>query len=121
MRIVTGLAARGGFVPDNLVCAGDLATSRPTPLMMWCTFADLGICWPSTVVKVDDTEIGIAEGLKPQHRRMVRDARRHSSATRSGSAAEHAQLIHRAEGLDVRQVGKAAAGLHQFNNTNIIE
>lgn len=63
MAIVTDIAARGGFVPDNLVCAGDLITGRPTPLMMWRTFADLGVCWPSTVVKVDDTEVGIEEGL----------------------------------------------------------
>lgn len=63
MDIVSRIAAQSGFVPDNLVCAGDLATGRPTPLMMWQTFADLGICWPSTVVKVDDTEVGIEEGL----------------------------------------------------------
>ncbi|MFN3437696.1 MAG: phosphonoacetaldehyde hydrolase [Acidovorax sp.] len=63
MEVVSAIAARGGFVPDSLVCAGDLVTGRPTPLMMWRTFADLGICWPSTVVKVDDTEVGIEEGL----------------------------------------------------------
>lgn len=63
MAIVSDIAARGGFVPDSLVCAGDLVTGRPTPLMMWRTFADLGICWPATVVKVDDTEVGIEEGL----------------------------------------------------------
>ncbi|RYY98249.1 MAG: phosphonoacetaldehyde hydrolase, partial [Comamonadaceae bacterium] len=34
MDVVSAIAARGGFVPDNLVCAGDLATGRPTPLMM---------------------------------------------------------------------------------------
>lgn len=63
MEVVSAIAARGGFVPDSLVCAGDLVTGRPTPLMMWRTFAELGICWPSTVVKVDDTEVGIEEGL----------------------------------------------------------
>jgi phosphonoacetaldehyde hydrolase len=32
-------------------------------MMMYRTFLDLGV-WPaSTVVKVDDTEVGIAEGL----------------------------------------------------------
>lgn len=57
------LAAEQGYAPDNLVCAGDLAEGRPTPLMMYRTFLDLGV-WPaSTVVKVDDTEVGIAEGL----------------------------------------------------------
>lgn len=63
MEVVTAIAAKGGYVPDNLVCAGDQATGRPTPLMMWRCFADLGICWPHTVVKVDDTEVGIEEGL----------------------------------------------------------
>ena len=63
MEVVSAIAAQGGYVPDNLVCAGDQATGRPTPLMMWQCFADLGICWPATVVKVDDTEVGVQEGL----------------------------------------------------------
>lgn len=57
------LAAAQGYAPDNLVCAGDLAEGRPTPLMLYRTFLDLGV-WPAwTVVKVDDTEVGVAEGL----------------------------------------------------------
>jgi len=63
MDIVTPIAAAGGYVPDNLVCAGDLGAGRPTPLMMYRTFADLGVWPPSTVVKVDDTGVGIEEGL----------------------------------------------------------
>lgn len=63
MEVVSSIAAAGGYVPDNLVCAGDLAAGRPSPLMMWRCFADLGIWWPATVVKVDDTEVGIHEGL----------------------------------------------------------
>ncbi|THJ35203.1 phosphonoacetaldehyde hydrolase [Lampropedia aestuarii] len=63
MEVVAAIAAKGGYVPDNLVCAGDLATGRPSPLMMWRCFAELGICHPATVVKVDDTEFGIQEGL----------------------------------------------------------
>ncbi len=63
MEIVAPIAAAGGYVPDNLVCAGDLAAGRPSPLMMHRTFADLGV-WPaSSVVKVDDTGVGIEEGL----------------------------------------------------------
>ena len=56
------LAAAEGYSPDNLVCAGDLPTGRPTAAMMLRTFQDLGIDDPHTVVKVDDTEPGIAEG-----------------------------------------------------------
>lgn len=63
MDIVTPIAAKGGYVPDNLVCAGDLAAGRPTPLMMYRCFADLGVWPPHTVVKVDDTGVGIEEGL----------------------------------------------------------
>ena len=56
------VAASQGYAPDNLVCAGDLAAGRPTPLMMYRCFADLGVYPPSSVVKVDDTQPGIAEG-----------------------------------------------------------
>ena len=63
MDIVTPIAAAGGYVPDNLVCAGDLIAGRPSPLMMYRTFADLGVWPPSSVVKVDDTGVGIEEGL----------------------------------------------------------
>lgn len=63
MAKVLPLAAVQGYAPDNLVCAGDLAEGRPSALMMYKTFLDLGV-WPAhTVVKVDDTGVGIAEGL----------------------------------------------------------
>jgi phosphonoacetaldehyde hydrolase len=63
MAVLAPLAAAAGYVPDNLVCAGDLAAGRPSPLMMYRCFADLGV-WPAAaVVKVDDTEPGIAEGI----------------------------------------------------------
>lgn len=56
-------AAKQGLAPENLVCAGDLELGRPTPMMMYKCFLDLGV-WPAaSVVKVDDTEVGIAEGL----------------------------------------------------------
>ena len=56
------LAADQGYAPDNIVCAGDLVDDRPTPLMLYRTFLDLDV-WPaSTVVKVDDTGVGIDEG-----------------------------------------------------------
>jgi phosphonoacetaldehyde hydrolase len=63
MERVLPLAAAQGYQPDNLVCAGDLADGRPTPLMMYRCFADLGVYPPSAVVKIDDTEPGILEGL----------------------------------------------------------
>jgi phosphonoacetaldehyde hydrolase len=63
MERVLPVAAAQGYAPDNLVCAGDLPAGRPSPLMMYRTFLDLGV-WPAeAVVKVDDTPVGIAEGL----------------------------------------------------------
>jgi phosphonoacetaldehyde hydrolase len=55
-------AAAQGYVPDHLVCAGETPVGRPSPLMIYKACAELGI-WPlSRVVKVDDTESGVAEG-----------------------------------------------------------
>ena len=55
-------AARAGYAPEVVVCAGDLPAGRPSPLMMWHALAAMGV-WPAdTVVKVDDTPVGIAEG-----------------------------------------------------------
>ena len=63
MAPILPLAAAQGYAPDNLVCAGDLAEGRPSPLMMYRCFADLGVYPPASVVKVDDTVPGIEEGL----------------------------------------------------------
>jgi phosphonoacetaldehyde hydrolase len=63
MAEITPNAAAAGFAPDSLVCTGDTAEGRPGPLMMYRTFLDLGV-WPAWhAVKVDDTEVGISEGL----------------------------------------------------------
>jgi phosphonoacetaldehyde hydrolase len=63
MARVLPLVAKQGYEPDNLVCAGDLAEGRPSALMMYKCFTDLAV-WPAHhVVKVDDTGVGIAEGL----------------------------------------------------------
>lgn len=63
MERLAPLAAGQGFSPDNLVCAGDLSEGRPSPMNMYRTFLDLGV-WPAArVVKVDDTGVGIEEGV----------------------------------------------------------
>ena len=62
MDVVLPLVKAQGFTPDNLVCADDLPTSRPTPMGMYKCFLDLDV-WPSrSVVKVDDTVPGLLEG-----------------------------------------------------------
>lgn len=56
------LARDQGFEVDCLVCAGDTAEGRPSPLMIYRCFLELGV-WPaSACVKVDDTPVGIEEG-----------------------------------------------------------
>lgn len=62
MEQLLPLAAAEGYAPEIVVCAGDLPAGRPSPLMMWHAMAQMGV-WPAaTVVKVDDTPVGIAEG-----------------------------------------------------------
>ncbi|ADZ71513.1 phosphonoacetaldehyde hydrolase [Polymorphum gilvum] len=63
MARVLPVAAAQGYAPDNLVCADDLIEGRPSPLGMYRCFADLGVYPPSAVIKVDDTEPGIGEGV----------------------------------------------------------
>ena len=62
MERVLPLAAAQGYVPDNLVCADDLPLGRPTPVQMYKCFVDLLVYPASSVLKIDDTEPGIAEG-----------------------------------------------------------
>jgi phosphonoacetaldehyde hydrolase len=62
MEKLLPVAAAAGYAPEVVVCAGDLPAGRPSPLMMWHAMARMGV-WPAwTVVKVDDTPVGVAEG-----------------------------------------------------------
>jgi phosphonoacetaldehyde hydrolase len=63
MAHVLPVAARQGYEPENLVSADDLPEGRPAPLGMYKCFVDLGVYPPSCVMKVDDTEPGIGEGV----------------------------------------------------------
>lgn len=62
MDALVSLAASQGYKPDNLVCAGDMQSARPGPLMMVRTMSDLQVWPPSSIVKVDDTVPGLQEG-----------------------------------------------------------
>jgi phosphonoacetaldehyde hydrolase len=63
MDVVEPIAAAGGYKPEVVVCAGDLPAGRPSPLMMWYAMARMGI-WPAaSVIKVDDTPVGMGEGV----------------------------------------------------------
>jgi phosphonoacetaldehyde hydrolase len=63
MERVLPIAAKNGYEPDNLICADDLPEGRPGPLGMYQCFVDLVAYPPAAVIKVDDTEPGIAEGV----------------------------------------------------------
>ncbi len=63
MERVLPVAAAQGYTPDNLICADDLPEGRPGPLGMYQCFVDLVAYPPQRVIKVDDTEPGIAEGV----------------------------------------------------------
>lgn len=55
-------AAEQGYAPDLVVCAGETAEGRPSPLMVWKILVELGV-WPATAcIKVDDAPVGMAEG-----------------------------------------------------------
>ncbi len=63
MARITPAAAEQGFAPDSLVCTGDTAEGRPSPLMFYKGLLDLAV-WPAwNTIKVDDTIVGVAEGV----------------------------------------------------------
>jgi phosphonoacetaldehyde hydrolase len=62
MDVVAPIAARGGYAPDCLVCADDVAAGRPAPWMNFRAAEQLGVYPPSDVVAVDDTPVGIEAG-----------------------------------------------------------
>ncbi|ABE30851.1 phosphonoacetaldehyde hydrolase [Paraburkholderia xenovorans LB400] len=61
-EIVPGAAAQG-FSPDSIVCTGDTAEGRPSPYMIYRTLPELGVWRAKEAIKVDDTEVGIEEGI----------------------------------------------------------
>lgn len=64
MADILPLAADQGYAPDVVVCAGETAAGRPSPLMMWKALVELG-AWPARAcVKVDDAVVGMGEGLE---------------------------------------------------------
>jgi phosphonoacetaldehyde hydrolase len=62
MQPVLERAAAQGYMPDHVVCSGETPQGRPSPLMIYKACVDLAV-WPlSRVIKVDDSEAGVAEG-----------------------------------------------------------
>jgi phosphonoacetaldehyde hydrolase len=56
-------AEKQGYIPDTNSCASDVPAGRPEPWMVISNMQQARIFPPESVVKVDDTKPGIAEGL----------------------------------------------------------
>ncbi|WP_051279186.1 phosphonoacetaldehyde hydrolase [Chitinilyticum aquatile] len=64
MNALLPIAAAAGFAPDCTIAADDLkAGARPGPWMALANVIELGVKHVAATVKVDDTAVGIAEGL----------------------------------------------------------
>jgi phosphonoacetaldehyde hydrolase len=62
MAAILPRAAEQGYAPGAVICAGETPSGRPSPLMAWAALIQLD-AWPAwACVKVDDAEIGMAEG-----------------------------------------------------------
>jgi phosphonoacetaldehyde hydrolase len=63
MAEITPVAAAQGFKPDAMGCTGDVPEGRPSPFLIYKVMLDLAV-WPAwDCIKIDDTQVGIAEGL----------------------------------------------------------
>jgi len=60
---MTAKAAEQGYRPESNICANEVGRGRPYPDMIWRNMLQLNVETVQAVVKVDDTAVGIAEGL----------------------------------------------------------
>jgi phosphonoacetaldehyde hydrolase len=63
MAELVSLARQADLHVDAVVSATDVPAGRPAPWMIFENMKRLGVYPPSSVVTVDDTEVGIAAGL----------------------------------------------------------
>ena len=115
MTPLARLAAEQGFAPDIMVCSGDLAAGRPTPLMMYRCFTELAV-WPAgSVVKVDDTAPGIEEATAAGSWAV--------GVAMSGNAVgfSHEELSRLDAGETARLRGEAAATLRDAGAHYIVD
>ena len=62
MAEILASAAKQGYAPEIVVCAGETPSGRPAPLMTWKALIELD-AWPARAcIKVDDAPVGIEEG-----------------------------------------------------------
>jgi phosphonoacetaldehyde hydrolase len=63
MEVILPAAKRQGLEVDAMYCASDFAEGRPAPWMCFENARVLGVFPMSAIVKVDDTTVGVEEGL----------------------------------------------------------
>ncbi len=116
MERVLPLAKAQGFSPENLICADDLPLGRPTPVGMYKCFVDLMVYPASAVIKVDDTEPGIAEGVAAGCLTVGVSL----SGNEAGLTVEEFRALTPAEKVPIRERAGArlkAAGAHHIIDT----
>nr|WP_321440558.1 phosphonoacetaldehyde hydrolase [uncultured Hyphomonas sp.] len=63
MTDILPLAAKQGYTPEVIICAGETSLGRPAPLMIWKVLETLE-SWPvHSCLKVDDAPVGIEAGV----------------------------------------------------------
>jgi len=63
MDVLLREAESRGYVPDASICASEVPAGRPMPFMCLRNVIELGVSPVEACVKVDDTILGIEEGL----------------------------------------------------------
>lgn len=115
MSEILPLTAQQGYAPEVVICAGETAEGRPSPLMLWKALVDLGV-WPaSACVKIDDATVGIGEG-KAAGAWTVGLA-----ASGNGVGLDHAELQALPIGERERRIAIAAADLRAAGADYVID
>ncbi len=62
MQVVSAAAREQGYEPDSVLCAEDAPLGRPAPFLLYQSAIQLGIYPMWSIIKVDDTTVGIEAG-----------------------------------------------------------
>lgn len=115
MADILPLAAAQGYAPDVLVCSGETAAGRPSPLMLWKALVELGV-WPAwSCVKVDDATVGIGEG-KAAGSWTVGVA-----ASGNGIGLTYDELLALPQDEQARQIGAASDALRDAGADYVVD
>jgi len=115
MADILPMAAAQGYTPDVVVCSGETAEGRPSPLMLWKALGDLRV-WPARAcVKIDDAVVGIGEG------RAAGSWTVGVAASGNGVGLTYDELLALPCDERAEQVGHAAAALRDAGADYVID